>query len=118
MTRVLIVDDQSAFRHQLRLLLMYAGFEVVGEVEDIPTAERLVATLRPEIAIVDMMLPAIDGLDGTRRLKLIDPSLRVIVISAYRDHAEVYRTAARQAGAEAFVAKDELDVNLARTWLV
>ncbi len=118
MTRVLIVDDQSSFRHQLRLLLMYAGFEVVGEVEDIPTAEQLVATLRPELAIVDMMLPGLNGLDGTRRLKIIEPGLRVIVISAYRDHAEVYRAAALQAGAEAFVAKDELDVNLARIWLV
>jgi DNA-binding NarL/FixJ family response regulator len=117
MTRVLIVDDQASFRHQLRQLLIYAGLEVVGEAGDIADAERLVATLQPEIAIVDIMLPGINGLEGTRRLKAIAPGLRVILISAYRDHAAAYRSAAAQAGAERFVAKDELDVDLVRAWL-
>jgi DNA-binding NarL/FixJ family response regulator len=116
MTRVLIVDDQVSFRHQLRQLLIYAGLGVVGEASDIPTAERLVATLRPELAVVDIMLPGINGLDGTRRLKAIAPQLRVILISAYRDQAEVYRAAAQQVGAEAFFAKDELDLSVVQMW--
>ena len=116
MTRVLIVDDQASFRHQLRQLLIYAGLDVVGEASDIPTAEGLVQSLRPDLAIVDIMLPGINGLEGTRRLKALVSCLRVILVSAYHDHDAVYRAAARQVGAEAFIAKDDLDVSVARTW--
>ncbi|MFN8598807.1 MAG: response regulator transcription factor [Anaerolineae bacterium] len=117
MTRVLIVDDQASFRHQLRQLLSYAGLEVIGEARDIPTAEELVASLCPDVAIVDLMLPDINGLEGTRRLKSLRPALRVMLVSAYRDHAEVYRAAAMQAGAECFIAKDELDLSVVQTWI-
>jgi DNA-binding NarL/FixJ family response regulator len=116
MTRVLIVDDQPSFRHQLRQLLIYAGLEVVGEAGDIPTAEGLVQSLRPDLAIVDLMLPGINGLQGSQRLKATAPWLRVILISAYRDHAEAYRAAAQQAGAEEFIAKDDLDLSAVRAW--
>jgi DNA-binding NarL/FixJ family response regulator len=118
MTRVLIVDDQASFRHQLRQLLIYAGLDVVGEAGDIPTAERLAAALQPDLAVMDIMLPGVNGLDGTRRLKDIAPQLRVILISAYRDQAEVYRAAAAQAGADRFIAKDDLDLSVAQTWAV
>lgn len=117
MTRVLIVDDQASFRHQLRQLLSYAGLDVIGEARDISAAEGLVASLRPDLAIVDIMLPGVNGLEGTRRLKLLLPALRVMLVSAYRDHAEVYRAAAIQAGAECFIAKDELDLSVVQTWL-
>ncbi len=116
MMRVLIVDDQASFRHQLRQLLIYAGLEVVGEANDIPTAEGLVQSLRPDLAIVDLMLPGIDGLQGTQRLKATAPWLRVMLVSAYRDHAAAYRTAAQQAGAEGFIAKDDLDLDAVRAW--
>ena len=56
MFRVLIVDDQPAFRAQLRCLLRKAGFDVVGEACDIPEAEALVRSLRPDLAAVDVML--------------------------------------------------------------
>ena len=118
MLRVLIVDDQASFRYQLRQLLIYAGLEVVGEAKDIPAAEGLVQSLQPDLAIVDIMLPGINGLEGTRRLKALVPCLRVVLVSAYRDHAAAYRSAAAQAGADQFIAKDELDVNVARTWMV
>ncbi len=117
MMRVLIVDDQASFRHQLRQLLIYAGLEVVGEASDILTAEGLVQSLQPDLAIMDIMLPGINGLDGTRRLKALAPCLRVILVSAYRDRAEIYRAAAVQVGAETFVAKDELDVGMVQTWI-
>jgi DNA-binding NarL/FixJ family response regulator len=117
MTRVLLVDDQTSFRRQLRQLLIYAGANTVGEAGDIPTAEGLVQSLQPDLAIVDIMLPGTNGLDGTRRLKALCPGLHVILISAYRDHAAVYRTAAIQAGADGFSAKDELDVDVVRAWL-
>ncbi|MBN1888102.1 MAG: response regulator transcription factor [Thermoflexales bacterium] len=116
MTRVLIVDDQPSFRRQLRQLLVQAGLHVVGEAGDIPTAESLAQALQPDMAVVDMMLPGVDGLEGTLRLKTLLPGLRVILISALRDRAHIFQSSAHQAGAEAFFAKDDLDLSLVKTW--
>ena len=116
MTSVLIVDDQPAFRAQLRRLLTDAGLEVVGEAGDIPAAEVQVRARRPDLAVVDVMLPGINGLDGTPRLRALRPGLRVILISAYADRAEALRLAAQEAGAETFVAKDDLELSVVRTW--
>lgn len=116
MTRVLIVDDQPAFRRQLRPLLTHAGLTVVGEVGNIPEAEELVQALQPDLAVVDVMLPGVNGIEGTSRLKALAPSLRVILVSAHRDRADVFRTAAEEAGAEAFIPKDELDLSVVQAW--
>lgn len=116
MTRVLIVDDQAGFRSQLTRLLTLAGFAVVGEASDIPHAEDLVRLLRPTLAVVDVFLPGINGLEGVARLKQLDPALRVILISAHPDRAALFRTAAAAAGAEAFVPKDDLEPDLVRAW--
>ena len=116
MTRVLIVDDQPGFRRHLRHLLDYAGLTVVGEAGDIPEAETLVQTLQPDLAVVDVMLPGINGLDGTPRLKALAPNLRVILVSAHLNHAELFQAAAAEASAEAFVVKDDLDIGTVQTW--
>ena len=117
MTRVLIVDDHPAFRRQLRPLLTHAGLTVVGEASDIFEAEMQVESLQPDLAVVDVMLPGINGIEGTPRLKRLNPDLRVILVSAYRDHAEVFRAAADEAGAEAFISKDDLDLEVVRAWI-
>jgi two-component system chemotaxis response regulator CheY len=116
MIRILIVDDQPAFRRQLRALLTRAGFDVVGEAQDIAEAEKQVRDTRPDLAVVDVMLPEINGLEGTPRLKTIAPGLRVILVSAYRDRADIFRSAAKEVGAEAFFAKEDLDLEVVRTW--
>ena len=118
MTRVLIVDDQPTFHRQLRRLLAFAGLEVVGEAADIPAAEELVQSLQPDLAVVDIMLPGISGLEGTRRLKRILPSLRVFLVSAYADQASVYTASAREVGAEAFLSKDEIDLRTVLAWKI
>lgn len=116
MTRVLIVDDQPSFRRQLRALLERAGLNVVGEAHDIPDAETKTRTTCPDLAIVDVMLPGINGVEGTARLKTIAPRLRVILVSAYADRVNLFRQAARAAGAEMFIAKDDLDLEMVRSW--
>ena len=116
MIRVLIVDDQPAFRLQLRRLLERAGMDVIAEAGDIPEAEAQARTLHPDLAVVDVMLPGISGLDGTPRLKAQAPGLRVIVVSAHQDQAHIFRDAAAQAGAEAFVQKDNLDLATVSAW--
>jgi CheY-like chemotaxis protein len=116
MTRVLIVDDQPAFRRVLGQLLTRAGLVIVGEAGDIPEAEELVRTLQPDLAVVDVMLPGVSGLESTPRLKALLPTLRVILVSAHLNHAAVFQTAAQEAGAEAFIPKDELDLGVVRAW--
>ena len=116
MTRVLIVDDQPTFRRLLRQLLTRAGLTVVGEAGDIPAAEALVAALQPDLAVVDVMLPGVNGLKGTLRLKGLAPDLRVILVSAYRNHAEAFRAAAEKVDAEAFFPKDDLDLGVVQAW--
>ncbi len=116
MTRVLIVDDQPAFRRQLHRLLAYAGLTVVGEAGDIPEAETQVRALQPDLAVVDVMLPGVNGMEGTPKLKALAPALRVILVSAYADRADLFRQAAEAAGAQAFIAKEDLDLSVVRNW--
>ena len=116
MTRVLIVDDEPVFRRQLQRLLAYAGLCVVGEAGDIAEAEQLVATSQPDLAVVDLILPGTNGVDGIAQMKALCPSLRAILISAHSDQADLLRTAAQEVGAEAFVAKEELDLSVVRKW--
>jgi len=117
LTRVLIVDDRLSFCRHLRQLLTYVGLTVVGQARDIPEAEALVQTLQPDLAVVDVRLPGINGIEGTTRLKMLDPDLRVILVSAYPDQADLLRTAAAEIGAEAFVTKDDLNLEVVRDWL-
>ena len=119
MLRVLIVDDQTTFRHHLRQLLTYAGLDVIGEAGSIPMAEELLQTLdhQPDIAVVDVMLPGTNGLEGTSRLKALLPSLRVFLVSAYHDQAQVFQISALELGAEAFIAKDDLELDTIKKWI-
>ena len=116
MTRVLIVDDQPAFRRVLGQLLSQAGLDVIGEARNISEAEALVRTNPPDLAVIDVMLPDINGLEGTTRLKALAPDLRVVLISAYLNHAGIFQGVAREAGAEAFIPKDKLDLDVVRMW--
>ena len=116
MPRVLLVDDQPAFRRVLGQLLAQAGLSVSGEAGDISEAEVLLRTNPPDLAVVDVMLPGLNGLEGTARLKALAPDLRVILVSAHLNHAGILQSAAREAGAEAFIPKDELDLDVVRMW--
>jgi|SaaInlStandDraft_3_1057020.scaffolds.fasta_scaffold55598_1 CheY-like chemotaxis protein len=112
MTNILIVDDQISFRRQLRKLLTLAGMNVVAEAGDIPEAKEMVREFQPDLAVVDVMLPGTNGIDGTPQLKALCDSLRVILISAYQD----FHNAAKEVGAERFVSKGELDLETVRAW--
>jgi len=117
MTRVLIVDDQPAFRQHLSRLLRRAGMDVVAEAETIAQAEAHITLHEPDLALVDLMLPGVDGIEGTLRLKTIAPGLRVIVVSVITDSLDALRQAAMDAGAEDFLPKDELSFELVRSWM-
>jgi len=114
MTNILIVDDQASFRRQLRRLLELAGMNVIAEAGDMVEAKKMVREFQPDLAVVDVMLPGTNGIDGTPQLKALSDSLRVILISAYQD----FHDAAKEVGAERFVSKGDLDLETVRVWVV
>lgn len=116
MIRVLIVDDEPVFRRQLRRLLTEAGLLIVAEARNIAEAELHVRTQKPDLAVVDLMLPDIDGMEGIARLKALCPHLRVILVSVIQAHVELIRAAAVEAGAEDFLPKDSLSVRVVQSW--
>lgn len=104
--RVVIVDDQAAFRSAARLVVdMSDGFEAVGEVETGEEAVEMVASLAPDLVLMDVNLPGIDGLEATRRIVASGSHARILVLSTYS--ASEYESAARDAGAVGFVSKDD-----------
>jgi DNA-binding NarL/FixJ family response regulator len=116
MTNVLIVDDYPAFRRQLRRLLALAGLNVVGEAGSLEEAETLMQAIQPDLAIIDVMLPDRSGLEGARQLKDAFPNLRVIMISAYANHVNLFRQKAQEAGAEGYYSKSDLELEVVRAW--
>lgn len=117
MNRVLIVDDQPLFRRQLRKLLTFAGFEVVGDAGDMPEALKMAKELLPDIAVVDVMLPGENGLAGTLRLKSLIKELRIFLVSSHHDSADLFERSAREIGAEGFISKDELNLDVVMKWM-
>lgn len=104
--RVVIVDDQAAFRSAARFVVdMSDGFEVVGEAETGEDALAMVASLDPDLVLMDVNLPGIDGLEATRRIVATGSPARILVLSTYS--ASEYEAAAHDAGAIGFVAKDD-----------
>jgi DNA-binding NarL/FixJ family response regulator len=101
---ILIVDDYAPFRESARSLLDAEGFEVVGEAEDGAAALRIAEDLHPEVVLLDVMLPDIDGFEVAERLSRLDPAPAVILISSRDD----YRSLIPNSAAKAFVLKDEL----------
>jgi two-component system, NarL family, invasion response regulator UvrY len=104
--RVLIVDDQATFRSAARLVVdLSDGFEVVGEAETGEDAVGMVAALEPDLVLMDVNLPGIDGLEATRRIVASGSTARVLVLSTYSESE--YQDAATAAGAVGFVTKDD-----------
>lgn len=103
--RVLIADDQALVREGLTLLLAQdEGLEVVGAAEDGETAVALAAELRPDVVLMDLVMPGLDGVDATRRIIALLPRTQVVILSAYADDESVF--AAINAGAAGYLTKD------------
>ena len=114
LVRVLIVDDQAPFREAARDVVELAdGFEVIGEAETGEASVEAVAQLKPDLVLMDVNLPGINGLEATRRILQDNPSqVVVLVLSTYE--AEEMTPQALEAGAIAYIPKaqfgpDELE---------
>jgi DNA-binding NarL/FixJ family response regulator len=104
--RVLVADDQSMVRAGLRLLLSREeGIEVIAEAGNGRDAVAQAARLHPDVLLMDIRMPELDGLEATRQILAADPSARVIVLTTFNLDEYVYE--ALRVGASGFVLKDD-----------
>jgi DNA-binding NarL/FixJ family response regulator len=109
--RVLIADDQTLVRTGFRMILENAGdMRVVGEAGDGAEAADLASDLRPDVVLMDVRMPELDGVDATRRICSADTGTRVLMLTTFDLDEHVY--AAIQAGASGFLLKDTLAADL------
>jgi DNA-binding NarL/FixJ family response regulator len=111
-TRVLVVDDQAAFRAVVRELLTRAGFDVVGEASDGAGALAAQRALHPDVVLLDVRLPDMSGVDVARSMTGHSGAPAVVLTST-----DDYRYAVAGSGAVGFVAKSELTAELLRAEL-
>ncbi len=104
MLKILIVDDSAIVRKELRHVLELAGtLSVVGEAVDGWDALRQAKTSTPDIVLMDLEMPNLDGFEATRQIKTLHLAQKVVVFTVYAD--SVNRQKALEAGADAFVIK-------------
>lgn len=106
--RVLIVDDQEPFRVAARMVVeLTDGFEVVGEAESGEDSVAMAAELSPDLVLMDVNLPGIDGLDATRQILAASAAVVVLLLSTYEE-AE-YAPRAAECGAAAYIPKSAFE---------
>lgn len=114
--RVLIVDDQMPFLEASRMVVeMTEGFEVVGEAANGLDAIELVEKLNPDLVLMDVQMPGIDGIETTRRIRALPNAPAVVVMSTHESGD--YDSVALAAGAVGFVPKSQFGFDtLAEMW--
>ena len=110
--RVLLAEDHQIVRQGVRGLLEKAGHEVVGEASDGQEAVKLARILFPDIAVLDIAMPRLNGLDTAREIRSLSPKTKTILLTAYTDKA--YIMEAIKVGAKGYVVKTEAADDLIR----
>lgn len=111
MIRILLVDDQSLFREGLRTLLsVQPNFEVVGEAANGKEGIRLAVQLQPQVVLMDVRMPVLDGVAATARLKEVLPDCKVIILTTFDDDEAIFD--GLKAGAVGYLLKDVSSVKL------
>ena len=109
--RVLIVDDEPLFRQVLESLLdVEQGVEIVGKGANGKQAVKLAQELEPDVIVMDVSMPVMDGLEATREIRDQDPSARVLILTGGTSVTDVDK--ARTAGASSYLTKDRIAAEL------
>ena len=111
--RILLADDHTIIRSGLRLLLeQQSDFKVVAEAEDGRQAVELVSQHHPEVVVLDIGMPQLNGIEATQQIVSLDPRTHVVILSMHSDEGYVLR--ALKAGAQAYILKNSADADLIR----
>jgi DNA-binding NarL/FixJ family response regulator len=104
-TRILLADDHALIRQGLKALLEKQGFQVVGEASDGQEALRSVEKTQPDVAIIDISMPVLNGVETARELKKSSPKTKVILLTQHDEHQ--YVTESLRAGVRGYVLKNQ-----------
>ena len=103
--RVLLVDDHAMVRRGMRdFLSLHDDLEVVGEAADGAAAIEGAAALRPDVVVMDLLMPGVDGIEATAHIKAANPDVEIVAITSFIEEARI--VAALEAGAAGFLLKD------------
>jgi DNA-binding NarL/FixJ family response regulator len=115
-TKILLVDDVESVRWDLRTILTLSGdLEIVGEATNGLEAMRLTESLQPDVVLMDLEMPLMDGYEATRLIKALCPSCRIVALTVHSyDEA---RKKANRSGVDAFIVKGTPVVNIVQSIL-
>ena len=102
--RLMLADDHRMLREGLRRSLSDEGFDVVGEASDGDEAVRLADSVRPDVILMDVTMPDVDGVEATRRIHQAHPDIRVVMLTMHADQSVI--ADALRAGASGYLVKD------------
>ena len=109
--RILLADDHKLVRQGFRLILLsQPDMDVVGETGNGREAVELARSLKPDVVVMDVTMPELNGIEATRRIREISPHIRVLGLSVHRD--SVYVREIIRAGAEGYLLKESADTDL------
>jgi DNA-binding NarL/FixJ family response regulator len=109
--KILLADDHVMFRRGVRRIIQgLDAVEVVGEVGDGLELLRLLKELKPHLVIMDISMPSLRGLEATREIKILDPGVKVLILTMHKDREYLYH--ALTAGAEGYLLKEDADEEL------
>ena len=109
--RILLADDHTVIRVGLKLLLeRQPDFEVVGEADDGLAAGKLATQLEPDVIVMDVAMPNLNGIEATRQIVTAHPKIAVVILSMHSDESYVMR--ALKAGARGYLLKDSAEAEL------
>jgi len=109
--KIILADDHAAMRHGLRLVLeQEQDFEVAGEVSDGRAAVSLAETVKPDVAVLDITMPNLNGIEAARHITAKQPGVSIVVLSMHADESFVLR--ALKAGARGYVLKESAEGDL------
>ena len=111
MIRVLVVDDEPLFTEMLQALLeVEEGIEIVGKAQDGRQAVELASDLDPDVIVMDVSMPVMDGIDATRQIRERNPTATILILTGGASITEIDQ--ARTAGAAAYLTKDRIGSEL------
>jgi NarL family two-component system response regulator LiaR len=112
-TRVLIVDDHAIVREGLRSLIEdEPSLELAGEARNGEEATSLARSARPDVILLDLVMPGLDGIETLRRIRAVNPAVQVVILTSFADDVRVQE--AVEAGAIGYLLKDVLKADLVR----